>query len=66
VATLKRRCFFIGKIKYDAGQTRQPVIEKLSVKVYRKLAFLLQKSPTGNLQNRMNFERTILRNGEGN
>lgn len=43
---------FRCKIKYDAGQTRQPVIEKLSVKVYRKLAFLLQKFPTGNLQDR--------------
>ena len=58
--------FFRCKTKYDIGQTRQSVIEKLSVKVYRKLAFLLQKSPTGNLHNRRNFDRTILRNGEGN
>ena len=57
---------FHCKTKYDTGQTKQPVIEKLSVKVYRKLAFLLQKSPTGNLHNRRNFDRTILRNGEGN
>ena len=38
--------FFRCKIKYDAEQTRQSVIEKLSVKVYRKLAFLLQKFPS--------------------
>ena len=63
---IKAPLLFRCKIKYNPGQTRQPVIEKLSVKVYRKLAFLLQKSPTGNLHNRRNFDRTILRNGEGN
>lgn len=55
---------FHCKTKYDTGQTKQPVIEKLSVKVYRKLAFLLKKFPTGNLQNRRIFDRTIFRNGK--
>lgn len=50
---------FHCKTKYDTGQKKQPVIEKLSVKVYRKLAFLLQKFPTANLQNRRNFDQTI-------
>jgi hypothetical protein len=44
------------RLRYDIGQTKQPVIEKLSEKVYRKLAFLLQKFPTGNLHNRRNFD----------
>ena len=57
---------FHCKTKYDAGQTKQPVIEKLSVKVYRKLAFLLQKFLTGNLQNSRIFDRTIFKNGKGN
>jgi len=56
---IKTTLLFHCKTKYDTGQIKQPVIEKLSVKVYRKLAFLLQKFPTGNLQNRRNFERAI-------
>jgi len=56
---IKTPLLFRCKIKYDTGQTKQPVIEKLSVKVYRKLAFLLQKFLTGNLQDRRNFERAI-------
>jgi len=59
VAQQKRRCFFIGKIKYGAVQARQPVTEKLSVKAYWEPAFLLQKFPAGNLQNRRNFDRAI-------
>jgi len=46
-------------LKYGAGQTRQPVTEKLSVKAYREQAFLLQKFPTGNLQNRRIFDQAI-------
>lgn len=57
---------FHCKTKYDTGQMKQPVIEKLSVKVYRKLAFLLQKFPTGNLQKRRNFDRAIFRNSKEN
>jgi len=52
---VKTPLLFRCKIKYNAGQTRQSVIEKLSVKAYRKLAFLLQRFPTGNLQKRRNF-----------
>ena len=63
---IKAPLLFRCKIKYNPGQTRQPVIEKLSVKVYRKLAFLLKKFPTGNLQKRRIFDRTIFKNGKGN
>ena len=63
---VKTPLLFRCKIKYNAEQARQPVIEKLLIKAYRELAFLLQKFPTGNLQKRRNFDRTILWNGEGN
>jgi hypothetical protein len=61
---IKTPQLFHCKTKYDTGQTKQSVIEKLSVKVYRKLAFLLQIFPTGNLQNRRILDRTIFRNGK--
>jgi len=63
--TVKTLLLFRCKIKYGAGQARQPVTEKLSVKAYREPAFLLHKFPAGNLQNRSSFAGAIPVNGRG-